>query len=76
MNKLNNFIKSLTAAALLTGLAMNFNACSEQSPLSLEDNKTNVSITALDKKGGNGNDNGNGNSPEISYPQSASNTFT
>ncbi len=36
MKNLKNILKSLTATALLTGLAMNFNACSEQSPMSSE----------------------------------------
>jgi len=61
-------------------LVINFNACSEQSPLAADDNETNVSITALAKKGGEGNgtgkSNGNYKSSAISYPQSASNTFT
>ncbi len=34
MKRMKNILKSLTAAALLTGLAMNFNACSEKSPMS------------------------------------------
>ena len=80
MKTIKNRLKSLAAAALLTGLAINFNACTEQSPLSAEDNETNVSITALGKKGGKGNDDvslgGNDKSSVISYPQSASNTFT
>ena len=36
MKTIKNRLKSLAAAALLTGLAMNFNACSEQSPLNSE----------------------------------------
>ena len=33
MKRIKNIITSLTAAALLTGLALNFNACSKNSPL-------------------------------------------
>jgi len=36
MKKIRNFVASLTTAVLLTGLALNFNACSEQSPLNPE----------------------------------------
>ncbi len=36
MKNLKSKLKSLTTAAWLTGLVMNFNACSEQSPVSLE----------------------------------------
>ena len=37
MKKVGNFISSLTTAALVTGLALTFNACTEQSPLSSTD---------------------------------------
>jgi len=41
MKKVKSFVASLTTAVLLTGLALNFNACSEQSPLqSTIDNTT------------------------------------
>ncbi len=40
MKKFKSFIASLTAAVLLTGLAINFNACSEQSPVSTTENTT------------------------------------
>ena len=41
MKKFKSFVASLTTAVLLTGLALNFNACSEQSPLqSTIDNTT------------------------------------
>ena len=36
MKNFKNTIATLTAAVLLTGLALNFNACTEQSPLSPE----------------------------------------
>lgn len=40
MKKIKNFVASLTTAVLLTGLAINFNACSEQSPLNPEVSET------------------------------------
>ncbi len=54
MKPVKKIISTLTAAAFLTGLAINFNPCTKQSPLSSDDNETNVSITALGKKGGQG----------------------
>jgi len=38
MKKSRNFISSLTTAALVTGLALTFNACTENSPLNVEAN--------------------------------------
>ena len=79
MNKFKNRFVSLTAGIIITGLALSFNACTEQTPLSSDDNETNVSITALAKKDGKGNGKGNGDGSDqkfdIGYPQSASNTF-
>ena len=40
MKKTKNIFASLTTALLLAGLALNFNACSEQSPLQSSDNVT------------------------------------
>ncbi len=37
MKTIKNRLKSLAAAAILTGLAVNFNACSEQRPLSSQE---------------------------------------
>jgi len=37
MKPIKKIVKTLTAAALLTGLAINFNACSEQSPLAADE---------------------------------------
>ncbi len=50
MNKVGNFISSLTTAALVTGLALTFNAC-EQSPVAPGENDADASITTLAKKG-------------------------
>ena len=36
MKKIRNFVAALTTALLLAGLAQNFNACTEQSPLQSE----------------------------------------
>ena len=51
MKKSRNFIPSLTTAALVTGLALTFNACTEQSPLAPAENGADASITTLAKKG-------------------------
>jgi len=40
MKPVKKIVKTLTVAALLTGLAINFNACSEQSPLNPEVSET------------------------------------
>ena len=50
MKKSRNFIPSLTTAALVTGLALTFNACTEQSPLAPAENGADASITTLAKK--------------------------
>ena len=50
MKKSRNFISSLTAAALVTGLALTFNAC-EQSPVAPGENDADASITTLAKRG-------------------------
>ncbi len=52
MKNLKNKLKALTTAALLTTLAMNFNACSEQSPVSPQDGgaqKKGLNIVKLGK---------------------------
>ena len=51
MKRIKNIITSLTAAALLTGLALNFNACTEESPFAPAENDADASITTLAKKG-------------------------
>ena len=40
MKSVKKIVKTLTAVVLLTGLAINFNACSEQSPLQSSDDTT------------------------------------
>ena len=55
----------MTTAVLLTGLAISFNACSEQSPLQPGDNEGSV-LATLGKKGGNGG------GAKSNYPQKAS----
>ena len=49
MKNSGNFISSLTTAALVTGLALTFNAC-EQSPVAPAENGADASITTLAKK--------------------------
>ena len=61
MKPIKKTLKSLTAAALLAGLAMNFNACSEQSPLQSDIQNSEVSLN----KPGAG-----------AYPQYAERTLT
>ena len=54
MKVVKKIVKTLTAAALLTGLTINFNACTEQSPLSSQpDNaqKKSLNIVKLGKSG-------------------------
>jgi len=51
MKPVKKIIKSLTTAALLTGLAISFNACTEQSPFAPAENDADTSITTLAKKG-------------------------
>ena len=51
MKSVKKIVKTLTAAALLTGLAINFNACTEQSPLSSQTENA-VSVLAKGKPGG------------------------
>ena len=51
MKKVGNFISSLTTAALVTGLALTFNACTEQSPVAPGENGADASITTLAKRG-------------------------
>ena len=51
MNPVKKIVKTLTAAALLTGLTINFNACTEQSPLSSQTENA-VSVLAKGKPGG------------------------
>ena len=50
MKKSGNFISSLTTAALVTGLALTFNACTEQSPVAPGEHDADASITTLAKK--------------------------
>jgi len=50
MKKIKSFIASLTTAVLLTGLALNFNACTEQSPF--EASSTKDQTATLSKKPG------------------------
>ena len=54
MKRFKDIVASLTAATLVAGLALNFNACSEQAPVGPGDN-SDVATTSLSKKGGNGN---------------------
>ncbi len=54
MKKSRNFISSLTTAALVTGLALTFNACTEQSPVAPAENGADASITTLAKRGHRG----------------------
>jgi len=68
MKPVKRILLYLTSAALLAGLAINFNACTEQTPLSSDDNETNVSITALGNKGGQGGSKKPG-TQEAPYPQ-------
>jgi len=68
MKKIGNFIASLTAAVLLTGLAINFNACSEQSPMS---SQTEQSASVL----GKGKPGGGGGESEYNYPLFTDLTF-
>ena len=75
MKTIKNRLKSLAAAALLTVLAINFNACSEQSPLQPSDNQTANSISTLSKVKVNGNGNNAGKASVSTYPQSASKVF-
>ncbi len=51
MKPVKKIVKTLTAAALLTGLTINFNACSEQSPLSSQTENF-VSVLAKGKTKG------------------------
>ncbi|MCH6559346.1 hypothetical protein IH799_03200 [candidate division KSB1 bacterium] len=51
MKNLKKFVSTLTAAALLAGLAIHFNACTEQSPLSSQ-TENSVSVLAKGKPGG------------------------
>ena len=60
MKKIKSFIASLTTAVLLTGLALNFNACTEQSPLASVEDDIQDSVSLAKKS---------------SYPQSASFKF-
>ena len=60
MKKIKSFVASLTTAVLLTGLAINFNACTEQSPLAFVEDDAQDSVSLAKKS---------------SYPQSASFTF-
>ncbi len=63
MKKIKSFVASLTTAVLLTGLAINFNACTEQSPLQPANNLAeNEAMSSLAKRGSN-------------YPQSAERTL-
>ncbi len=60
MKPIKKTLKSLTAAALLTGLAVSFNACNEQSPLQSDLQNSEVSL----------------NKPAAgAYPQYAERTF-
>jgi len=54
MKNSGNFISSLTTAALVAGLALTFNACTEQSPVAPGENGADASITTLAKKGKKG----------------------
>ncbi len=51
MKKFRNTLASLTAAVLLTGLALNFNACTEQSPLSTQTEVSEINILEFAKTG-------------------------
>jgi hypothetical protein len=76
MQKIRNILASLAAAVLLTGLAINFNACSEQSPLAA-DNALDLSLAKRgNNTGGSDGENQDGNSQGADYPQFASRTFT
>ena len=66
MKAIKNIFKSLTAVALLTGLAVSFNACTEQSPL--QPSNDGLSSTLAKRGGGNGG----GTDGSSSYPQSGS----
>lgn len=61
MKKIKSFIASLTTAVLLTGLAINFNACTEQSPLASVEDEAQDSVSLAKHR---------------SYPQSASLTLS
>ncbi len=66
MKPVKKIVKTLTAAALLTGLTINFNACTEQSPLSSQ-TENSVSVLAKGKPGGQ--------ESEYNYPLSTDLTF-
>ena len=51
MKNFKKFVGTLTSAALLAGLAIHFNACTEQSPLSSQ-TENSVSVLAKGKPGG------------------------
>ncbi len=51
MTNLKKFVSTLTSAALLAGLAIHFNACTEQSPFSSQ-TENSVSVLAKGKPGG------------------------
>ena len=57
MKPVKRITSALTTAALLTGLAVNFNACTEQTPFAPAENDADASITTLAKKGGKGSGN-------------------
>ena len=63
MKTLRNLITTATTGLLLTGLALNFNACTEGSPLQSGENEAGVSNIALAKG-------------KSKYPEYISKTFT
>jgi hypothetical protein len=66
MKKFRNTIASLTVAVLMTGLALNFNACTEQSPLSSDQTDSSTVTLSKGKPAGGG---------EVNYPISGSKVY-
>ena len=66
MTNFKKFVSTLTSAALLAGLAIHFNACTEQSPFSSQ-TENSVSVLAKGKPGGQ--------ESEYSYPLYTDLTF-
>ena len=73
MKTMGKFLGTAVTGLLFAGLTLNFNACTEQSPLQSSISEADVSLTTLGKAGGNGNGE---KQADNAYPQSTSRTYT
>jgi hypothetical protein len=79
MKKIRKIIVSFIGAVLTTGLALNFSACNEQSPLQPSSDGSDSAVMSLAKKGGKGKGKGKSNTEnneeQLNFPITISKTY-